>query len=290
MSENAPASSGRALQSRSEVPGLLPYLAQVLERRHFTWALATGQLRSQHLDTLLGNVWHVLNPVMLIGVYYLIFGLILKSNRGVVNFIGFLAIGIFTFSFCQRTVIQCSGSISNNLGLIRSLQFPRAVLPIATVMVELSAYAFGSAAMFATLLLTDEPPRLSWLLAPVVIILFTMFSAGLGLAVARLSDTVRDVTQIIPYVFRIALYASGIIFSLEAFVNSDLIANAEQVRKLFVLNPFFTYIDVLRDVLMTTYEAEYPRLEWIFMLVTAPLSLVLGIVYFRGGERSYGRG
>lgn len=279
-----------ALQSRAEVPPLLAYLAQVFERRHFTWALASGNLRGQHLDTLLGNVWHVLNPIFLIGVYFLVFGIVLETDRGVDNFIAFLAIGIFSFSFSQRTVMACSNSISNNQGLIRSLQFPRAVLPLSTVLVEAAGYASGFGVMVVTLLLTNEPPRPSWLLAPVIILLFTIFSAGLGLIVARLADTVRDVSQVIPYLFRVALYVSGIIFSVQAFVNTDSFSDPVAIRRLFVLDPFFTYIDLLRDVLMSSYSAEFLALEWAYVLVTAPLTLLFGLVYFRGGEREYGRG
>lgn len=290
MADTDSADRAPTLQSRAEVPSLLPYLAQVWERRHFTWALSMGNLRGQHLDTLLGNLWHVLNPVFLISVYFLVFGLLLKTDRGVDNFIAFLAIGIFSFSFSQRTVLACSNSISNNQGLIRSLQFPRAVLPISTVIVEFAGYTFGFGVMLATLVLTGEPPRLSWVLAPIIIGLFTVFSAGLGLIVARLADTVRDVSQIIPYLFRVGLYVSGIIFSVPAFVNEETVSNPELLRRLFILDPFFTYIDLLRDVLMTTYSAEFLTLEWIYVLVTAPLSLLLGIVYFRGGEREYGRG
>lgn len=290
MSEPELPHSGPALQSRSEVPALLPYLAEVWDRRHFTLALAMGNLRGQHLDTVLGNVWHVLNPVFLIGVYYLVFGLVLQTNRGVENFIGFLAIGIFSFIFSQRTVISCSSSIPNNIGLIRSLQFPRAVLPISTVIVEFASYASGFVVMLLVLVLTDEPPRLSWALAPVLVAALTMFSAGLGLIVARIADTVRDVSQLIPYLFRVALYASGIIFSIQSFVTSDRFGDPELVRRLFIFDPYFTYIDLLRDVLMSSYSAEFPLYEWLYVLVTAPLSLLVGISYFRGGEKEYGRG
>ena len=285
------------LQSRAEVPPLLPYLAEVYERRHFTWALAAGDLRGKHLDTLLGNVWHLLNPILLITVYFVVFGVLLQTDRGVEgHFIEFLAIGIFTFSFCQRTVLACTTSIPNNIGLIRSLQFPRAVLPLSTVLVELASYALGFVVMVAVLLLSGEYPRLSWVLAPVVVVLLTMFSAGLGLIVARLGEGVRDVSQLLPYVFRMALYVSGIIFAVSGFITPEAMArfgiplDAATVRQLFVLNPFFTYVDLLRDLLMTNYTAEYPRLEWIYVLVSAPVTLVAGLQYFRGGEKDYGRG
>lgn len=290
MSDSALPPGARTLQSRFDVPPLLPYLASVWERRHFTWALATGQLRSQHLDTMLGNLWHVLNPVFLVSVYYLVFGLLIPTSRGVINFIGFLAIGIFAFLFSQRTVLACSHSIGNNLGLIRSLQFPRAVLPLATVGVELVAYASGFLVTLVVLLVTGEGIQLSWLLAPVLVLLLTMFSAGLGLFVARLTDTVRDLSQVIPYLFRIALYVSGIIFSVQGIIHTDRFSDPELIRRLFVLNPFFTFVDLLRDVLMSTYTAEFPGLEWLFVLIASPVTLVVGLAYFRAGEKVYGRG
>ena len=117
-----------------------------------------------------------------------------------------------------------------------------------------------------------------------------MFSAGLGLIVARVTDTVRDVSQVIPYLFRIMLYLSGIIFSLPAIVTDERFDNPELIRQVFVLNPFFTYIDVLRDILMRSYSAEYPLAEWLFIAVTAPTTLVVGLLVFRSGEKQYGRG
>lgn len=290
MSDATSASQPLTLRSRSETPALVPYLAEVWSRRYFVLAQAAGQLRSQHLDTLLGNVWHVLNPLFLAGVYLLVFGVIIRTDRGIDNFVAFLAIGVFAFNFSQRTVTSCSSSIANNIGLIRSLQFPRAVLPLATVIVEMTAFGFGLVVTVVVLLSTGERPQLSWLLAPVIVVLLTMFSAGLGLIVARVADQVRDVSQILPYLFRITLYLSGIIFSVQGFVTADRVSNPEAVRRLFVLNPYFTYVDLLRDVLMSTYDAEFAKLELLYAAVLAPVALVLGIVVFRGGEKDYGRG
>jgi teichoic acid transport system permease protein len=182
-------------------------------------SLATGSLRAQHLDTTLGGVWHVLNPALSMAVYYFVFGVILGTDRGIDNFIGFLSVGIFTFTFMQRTISACGDSITNNIGLIRSLQFPRAVLPVSTVIRELYGYGFAFIVMLVVLLVTGERPSASWLLIAPVIVLMTMFSAGLGMVVARLAEQVRDVSQVLPYLFRIVFYLSGIIFSIQSFIN-----------------------------------------------------------------------
>lgn len=284
------------LRSMSAPQPLGAYLRELWDRRQFTMSLAVGSLRAQHLDTTLGNVWHVLNPALLVLVYYIVFGVLLGTDRNVENFITFLAIGIFTFSFMQKTVQACGSSIPNNLGLIRSLQFPRAVLPISTVIRELSGYGFAAAVLLAVLLITGEYPRRSWVLVPAIVVLLSMFSAGLGMFVARLTDRVRDIANLLPYVFRLLFYLSGIIFSVAAFVTPDAVErihealSAEQVRMLFVLNPFYTYIELMRDVLMTTYSAEFAAEAWLVAITVAPTTFVIGLLYFRGGEKTYGRG
>lgn len=284
------------LRSMTEPQSLGAYVGELWRRRRFTMSLATGSLRAQHLDTTLGNLWHVLNPAMLMGVYYLVFGVLIGTDRGVTNFIGFLGIGIFSFAFCQRTVTACGSSIPNNLGLIRSLQFPRAVLPISTVIRELTGYGFAAGVMMLILLVTQEWPRPEWLLVPFVVVLMTIFSAGLGLIVARLTDRIRDLANIVPHIFRILFYVSGIIYSVEVFVTAESLerlpfeVEAQTVRQLFVLDPFYAYIELLRDLLMTSYETEFVGLAWAVAIIVAPVTFMVGVLYFRGGEKLYGRG
>lgn len=290
--------AGPQLRSMAEVPSLSTYLADLWHRREFTWSLATGSLRGRYLDTTLGNLWHVLNPTLLMLVYWLVFGELLNTSRGLEPglFLPFLAIGVFTFQFSQRVVLACGSSIANNVNLIRSLQFPRAALPLAAVVEELSGYLMSVIVILGIVLTSGQPPSLSWLLAPVVLLLLTIFSAGLGLAVARLTDTIRDIANVIPFVFRLLFYLSGVIFALTAYVTPAAVErlgvplSAAQVRHLFVLNPFFTYIELLRDVMLVDYVAEHGRDAWLAGFALAPTTFVLGLLYFRRGEKTYGRG
>lgn len=289
-------SASPSLQSMSQAQPLHEYVRQLWERRQFTMSLATGSLRAQHMDTTLGNIWHVLNPALLMAVYYVVFGLLLDTSRGVDNFIGFLGIGIFAFSFATRTVIACGSSIQNNLGLIRSLQFPRAVLPISTVIRELTGFGFAAAVIMVVLLVTGETPHLEWVLVPVVVGLLTMFCAGLGLIVARMTDRIRDLANIIPYIFRLLFYLSGIIYSVDAFITPEALErlniplSSATAKALFVIDPFYTYTELLRTLLMQGYEIPNEALTWFGAFAFAPVTFAVGLLYFRGGEKSYGRG
>src|SRR5688572_2784464 len=111
-------------------PGVVEYLKALWVRREFAIAIPTAELQAQHRNTVLGGLWHLLNPLLQMGVYYLVFGVILDVNRGVDNFLGFIAIGVFTFHFTTKSVTAGAKAITSNEGLIRAIMFPRAILPL----------------------------------------------------------------------------------------------------------------------------------------------------------------
>ncbi len=82
-------------------------------------------------DTLLGNLWHLGNPLLSVAVYYLIFGVVLGVTRGIDNYILWLSIGVFAFGLTTSTVLGGATSIASNKGLIRSIRFPRALLTVS---------------------------------------------------------------------------------------------------------------------------------------------------------------
>ncbi len=107
-------------------------------RRDFVLAMPMEQLRVAHQDTLLGNVWHLGNPLLTTAVYYFVFGVLLGVNRGVDNFILWLMVGVFAFGLTSRTSHRRRDrDLSSNRGLMRAIRFPRALLPISVVISRL---------------------------------------------------------------------------------------------------------------------------------------------------------
>ena len=266
------------------------YLADIWSRRQFAWASAVGELRSQHMDTALGNLWHLLNPVLLIAVYYLVFGVILDISRGLENFIGFLAIGILAYQWSQRTVIEGAKSIATNEGLIRSLQFPRALLPLGVMLKQTISFAPSLVLMLAVVLATGEGVTLSWSIVLVALTLQIAFNFGAVLFIARVADGFRDTINLLPFIFRLFFYGSGVIFAVDTRF-SDVFHN-EWVVWVFIANPFYALLGLWRQGLMTTYETTThdPVWLWISASLWATVGLVLGLLYFRAGEKEYGRG
>ncbi len=151
------------LHPANEAESLGSYLRGIWRRRDYVWYVAANEVRSQQMNTVLGNLWHLLNPLIQMGVYFLIFGVVLKTDRGVDNFLGFLACGIFIFQFTQRSTTAGARTIVKNLGLLRSMSFPRALLPLTSTTSLLLQTLPTILVMFVIALLTGEPVRWTWL-------------------------------------------------------------------------------------------------------------------------------
>lgn len=277
--DTAPSTAHGELIDLGKRQPLRDYLREVWARRHFAFALADSDLRAQHMDSALGQLWHLLNPAMMIGVYFLIFGVVLDARRGVDHYITFLVIGVLVFRFTQNTITGCVQSVPRNQGLIRSIQFPRALVPLSVVLEQLLALVPGLV-LIAVVGIVDGV-QLTWrvLLLPVVLLATAVFSLGSGLAGARVGASVSDLTQVLPHFFRIMLYVSGVLFSVQQSIDNQL------VRNLFALNPFYCVVAAARWSLLAV-----PAGERIFLGLAAwsLVAAVVGMAYFRRGEHRLG--
>lgn len=286
----------------SPPPGLIPlggrprlrdYFRGLWARREFIFNVAAGELKSQHMNSVLGNVWHVLNPLLLIGVYYLIFGVLFQRTRddlveAGISYIAFLSVGIFVYGYMQRCFNNGASSIIGNLGLIRSLQFPRAVLPIATVTKEALSFAPSLVVMVVVLVATGEVPSLRWLMFVPVFVMATVFGLGGALVTARLTEQVRDIKNLLPFVFRLGFYLSGVLFSVDQIVSNN--PQFEAIGDIFLLNPFYVFISLTREYLLALHSTSQLSMLWLSASLWAGGLLLFGFFFFTAGEKRYGRG
>ena len=263
----------------SHSPSLSNYIREIWIRREFAVVVPINDMRAQNMDTALGQLWHLINPMMLISVFYLVFGIMLDTDRGVDNFLGFLVIGVLLFQLSQRTIQESAASIRRNEFLIRSIQFPRALLPVSAVVGQTVAFLPSLLVLVALVLITGEVPTSRWLLLPVILICQAVFGLGASLIVARIGFVMNDVQQILPHLFRLLFYISGVLFSVETFITNLTI------KKLFAINPFYDIITIARWSLM---DLSAP-LECIIGLTVWTITLpIIGIFYFRSNEHRYG--
>ena len=128
---------GASLRRVGARPGLARYLASLWEYRSFILFDSRSRIAGANSTNALGRLWMVLNPILDGLAYFLVFGLLLGTGRGIENFLAYLIVGVFLFRFTTQAVTSGSRSISGNASIVRAFQFPRATLPIATNIREL---------------------------------------------------------------------------------------------------------------------------------------------------------
>jgi teichoic acid transport system permease protein len=275
------------LGSAGRMPSVFEYAKQVWSYRHFIAAFARARTIATLGETRLGMIWQVLTPLFNAGVYYVIFGVIINTRRAQPNFITYLCIGVFLFGFTQTVVQNNVIAITGNLGLIRALHFPRASLPIAITLIEIRNMIASFGVLFAIVLISGEPIRWQWLLILPLFALQSLFNAGLALLVARLGTKVHDIRQLIPFIMRFWLYGSAVIYPVTNFTHRF------HDWKICVIkaNPLLVFIELGRHALMKDVELVGPPLElWIEAIAWTLLIGIGGYLYFRRGEKGYGRG
>ncbi|WP_434976052.1 ABC transporter permease [Streptomyces hydrogenans] len=295
----APAASpGEDLQALARRHGLtvsgarqpLPaYVRELWARRDFIASFATARLTAQYSQARLGQLWQLMTPLLNAAVYYLIFGVLMDVQRGVPDYVPFLLTGVFVWTFTANTLTAGTRAISGNLGLVRALHFPRASLPLSLALLQLQQLLLSLAALVVILLCFGEFPAWSWLLAVPAIALQALFSTGVSLALARLAARTPDVSQLMPFVLRTWMYASGVMWSIGSLADRGHFPHA--VILVLQCNPVAVYIDLVRYALVESYTAaNLPPHVWALAAGWAVLAFAGGFVWFWKAEETYGRG
>ncbi|MET9137889.1 ABC transporter permease [Streptomyces sp. BPPL-273] len=270
-------------------PSLVEYVRQLWGRRHFILAFSQAKLTAQYSQAKLGQLWQVATPLLNALVYFLIFGLILNAGKGMPKdvYIPFLVTGVFVFTFTQSSAMAGVRAISGNLGLVRALHFPRASLPISFALQQLQQLLASMIVMFAVVIGFGSYPKLSWLLVLPTLVLQFLFNMGLALIVARMGAKTPDLAQLMPFIMRTWMYASGVMFSIPIMLEE----HPSWISDVLQWNPAAIYMDLMRFALIDGYGSEnLPPHVWAVGLAWAVVLAVGGFVYFWKAEERYGRG
>ncbi|QFU77711.1 ABC transporter [Halioglobus maricola] len=221
----------------------------------------------------LGVMWWFLEPLMWVGVFYIVFSLILDNGAKSGDFILFLATGKFAFIWFSKTVIQASGSIVASQGLIGKVNMPKWIWPLSAI--QESLYRQGSVYLLLIMLLGvfGIYPSVSWFMMIPVMLGMYLLIVACGLIGACLVCIVRDFMKFIPLGMTFLLFTSGIFWDVHE------IPNQEKAQMLLTFNPLAFMIDAHRQVLLNSAS---PDMSHLLVLALVCLALiVLTIAYMQ---------
>lgn len=276
----APAPERRVYKPhKAGLPHLPSYFRELWERRDFAMELANTNLRASNTNTALGQLWLVVNPLLLAGVYFLLIA-VLTGGSGA----GFpqIAGGLFLFFYVSGTIQACANSVTNAGSLILNMNFPKLLLIFSNTYLSLRRFLPTLIVYVAIHLLWGLPwtwQMLIWI--PFAIFLSTLLGFGLGAIVATWQVYFRDTAQFLPYFIRIWLYLSPVLYSAETFLTGPIGA---RVGQLIQINPVFSILGVWSDAL------SGQPVNWLYPVIGtawACLFLVVGTLYFISREREF---
>ena len=195
------------------LPKLGPYFRDVWTRRQFATHMASSTLKGQHFDSFFGQFWLVLNPLLLASVYFLLTSVIAGSGGGIKHFVGLLT-GLFAFFYTRNIIQFAASSITGGGKMIINMSFPKMLLPLSTTFTAVLMYlpTLFVYAVFYVTVHRSVTWNILWIVP--IFLIQTLFSFGIGLLFAAVTLYFRDMSTLLPYVLRIWMYVSPVLFSM----------------------------------------------------------------------------
>lgn len=260
------------------LPPLRQYVANVWSRRQLVWHLARTDMKAQHYDTTMGIVWLVVDPLLMAATFYLIRSVLGSSADPTRNsfLIAHLIMGVLFFYFVRDIVVGVANSMVANKVIILNTAAPRGAFPAVSVVRALFDLIPALIVYFFFHLIMRQPWGWSLVLLPLVIAGLGLFSVGLGLFFAPLVVFFKDFGTLLPYIVRIWMYITPVMFAVAEVPNS--------LRPVFLANPLYPFFAMLEEI----FSGQMVSLGYVLAgLVWIAVSLTVGSVFFLLRERDY---
>ncbi len=260
------------------LPPLRPYLAELWERRRFIWHLARTDLKGEHYDSAIGQIWVILDPLLMAAVYFLLRTVVRPAGTGSQRaaIIAHLVWAVFFFTYVSNAMQTGARSLLSGRNLIMNASFPRAVLPLVSIVKAVFDFLPTMLVYFAFHAVLGQPFGLSLLTLPVVIVILTLMNIGLAMLFAPLMVFFRDTSGFLPYINRIWLYITPALFFISE-IPPKLLAYLRW-------NPLFPAFAALEQI----FNAKFPSSGYLLAaLAWAVGFFVLGAIVFLARERDF---
>jgi ABC-type polysaccharide/polyol phosphate export permease len=258
------------------LPPMRHYLGLVWKRREFALELSRTTMRAKHFDTAFGQLWLLLNPLLLGAVYFLLVDLIRHHPRPL-SFFAHLLGGLFLYQVLQTGATEGSNSVVRGGGLILNTAFPRTLLPLSSMATSFKRF-LPTMIIWAIIHFAAGGTLTIYMLWSIPIVLMvTIFSTGVAMFCGAAQVYFRDLSSFLPYLLRIWMYISPILYYWD-----DV---PKHIQHWLLLNPMASMLAAWSDVLQ---KQQAPPLN--LMLIGtgwAVFGLIFGALFFISRERDF---
>jgi lipopolysaccharide transport system permease protein len=252
-------------------------LAEVWRYRELLYVLVLRELKVRYKQAAMGALWALIQPIVAVAIFALIFGRFAKMPSGGVPYVVFAFTAVLPWTYFAEALRRSSAGLVGDAELIRKIYFPRLLTPLALVTAPLVDFAAGFAVLVALVAWFHLVPGPQVLLLPLFLLVATSLALSLALWLGPISVRYRDVGHALPFLIQVWLYASPVAYP-ETIVP-------ERWRPLYDLNPMVGVISGFRWALLGSAPPDLLAMG-VSIAVIAVL-LAGGLVFFRKMERSF---
>lgn len=230
--------------------------------------LVVRDIKVRYRHSILGLVWTVLNPLLMMTVITIVFSTLFKQN--IPNFPIYYLAGSLLFSFNSEATTTAMYAMISNASLIKKVYIPKYLFPFANILSGLVNLAFSLIAMFVVMIATGAKFHVTLLLMPIPIFYTFLFATGLGLMLSALTVYFRDIAHFYG-VFTLAWTYFTPIFYPVSILN-------ETAMKIMQLNPMYHFVSFMRELVL---YGTFPSMkENLICFTIGFVMLVIGLVIF----------
>jgi len=249
---------------------------ELKEYRDLFYFLVWRNIKVMYAQTILGFSWAIINPVIQIVIFTVIFGKVAKLSSEGIPYLLFSSVAIIPWSYMSQSMMGSSQSLVSGQHMLGKVYFPRLIFPITPVLSSLVSFGISMLIILGVILYYRIVPTWNLLLFPVLVLIMMSISAGVGMWLSAMSIRFRDVKHAMPFCVRMLMYTAPIVYSATSI--------PEKYRIIYSLNPIVSVIEGFRACLLGT------PIPWPYIwpgIISVVLLLISGALYFKRMERVF---
>jgi lipopolysaccharide transport system permease protein len=254
----------------------LPDLRELKDYRDLFYFLVWRDIKVLYAQTILGFSWAILNPLLQIIIFSVIFGKVARISTDGIPYVLFSTVAIIPWTYMSESMSASSQSLVSGSSMLGKVYFPRVLFPVTPVLAKLVDFSISLLLLVSVMVYYRISPTWNLVYLPFLVFLMMIIPAGLGLWLSALAIRYRDVKFAMPFVIRMLIYSAPILYTASAI--------PDEYRLLYSLNPIVAVIEGYRACLLGL------PMPWEYILpgtVTALLVLIFGARYFKKMERVF---
>ena len=244
--------------------------------RDLSFFLVWRDIKVMYAQTILGFAWAIIQPLIQIIIFSIIFGKVAKIPTEGIPYVLFSTVAIIPWTYMSTAMMQSSQSLVTNQNMLGKIYFPRLIFPLSPLLSKLVNFFISIILLVSVMVYYEVAPTWNLVFSPLFVLMMMAVPAGVGMWLSALAIRYRDVKFAMSYVIQMLMYTAPIVYSASTI--------PEQYRFIYSLNPIVGVIEGFRACLL---GGDIPWLYIIPGMFTAIALVISGALYFKRMERIF---